>query len=347
MTAQSGTILSASGIPSAEHPADGVYLARWEAGRPGHAEICGMLAAPAATFLAAHPNGRHLYVTRELDDGAVGTLERRDDGTLQEIAWVETGGAGPCHLAIDRRAHYLMATNYGSGSLSVHPIEPSGRVGRYCASASFTGRGAQPGRQDGPHPHMAAQDPSGRWIISSDLGTDEVRVLRLNPPRSQLAVHSSVRLPPGSGPRHFAFGPSGHLYVTGELSSRLHILSFDSHAGQLQHLGSASATAARPTGLNHPADIAASASGERCYVANRGADCVTVFTAAAGEVSAVTDIASSGTSPRHLALTGGLLHVANHGSGSIAIFLLDRASGLPNQIAAITSIPRPACVLAA
>jgi 6-phosphogluconolactonase len=337
----------ASGFPSAQNPGDGVYLARWEAARPGHAEICGMLATPAATFLAAHPNGRHLYVTSELDEGAIGTLERRGDGTLRELAWVGTGSAGPCHLAIDRAARHLMATNYGSGSLSVYPIEPSGRLGRSCAKASFAGHGPQPDRQEGPHPHMAAQDPSGRWIISSDLGTDEVRVLQLAPPDGQLTVWSSVRLPPGSGPRHFAFSPGSHLYVTAELSSRLHVLSFDAHAGRLEHLGSVPATA-QPAPLNYPADIAASGQARHCYVANRGADCVTVFTTVAGEVSAVADVASGGASPRHLALTGsGLLHVANHGSGSVAIFLLDRVSGLPHQIAAITSIPRPACVLAA
>jgi 6-phosphogluconolactonase len=346
--ARSGTVLVASGTPSAEHPGDGVYLARWDAARPGHTEICSMLPAPAATFLAAHPNGRHLYVTSELNDGAVGTLELRDDGTLHELAWVDTGGAGPCQLAIDRQARHLTATNYGSGSLSLHPIEPGGRLGRSCAQAHFTGRGPQQDRQDGSHPHMTAQDPSGRWIISSDLGTDELRVLRLDPRDRRLLVHSAEQLPPGSGPRHFAFGSGGHLYVTAELSSRLHIMSFDARAGQLRHLGSVPATAAQPASLNHPADIAAGPSARHCYVANRGADCVTVFTATAGDVSAVGDVASGGTSPRHLALTGsGLLHVANHGSGSIAIFLLDRANGLPHPIAAITSIPRPACVLAA
>jgi 6-phosphogluconolactonase len=346
--ARSGTVLVASGVPSAKHPGDGIYLARWEAGRPGRAEICSMLAVPAPTFLAAHPDGQHLYVTSELDDGAVGTLERRDDGTLHELAWVGTAGAGPCHLAIDRQARHLTATNYGSGSISLHPIEPGGRLGRPCAQARFTGRGPQQDRQDGPHPHMAAQDPSGRWIISSDLGTDELRVLRLDSPGCRLSVHSAVQLRPGSGPRHFAFSASGHLYATAELSSRLHVLSFDADAGQLQHLGSVPATAAQPACLNYPADIAASTSARHCYVANRGADCITVFTANAGEVSAVADVASGGASPRHLALTSsGLLHVANHSSGTVAIFLTDRANGLPHQIAAITSIPRPACVLAA
>ena len=346
--ARSGAALVGSGIPSAEHQGNGVYLVRWVAGQRGHAEICSTLASPAATFLAAHPDGRHLYLTRELDDGAVGALERRDDGTLRELGWVGTGGAGPCHLAIDRPARHLMVTNYASGSLSLHPIEPGGRLGPYCALANFAGSGPQRGRQDGPHPHMAAQDPSGHWIISSDLGTDELRVLRLDSHSSRLEVHASARLPPGSGPRHFAFSQSGHLYVTAELSSRLHILSFDARAGQLRLLGSARATAAEPARLNQPADILASASARHCYVANRGADCVTVFTTSASEVSAVADVASGGASPRHLSLAGrDLLHVANHGSGSVAVFLLDHASGLPDQIAAITSIPRPACVLAA
>jgi len=346
--ARSGTALVASGIPSAEHGGDGVYLMRWEAGQPGHAEICSTLASPAATFLAAHPYGRHLYLTRELDDGAVGALERRDDGTLREISWVSTGGAGPCHLAIDRPARHLMATNYASGSLSVHPIEPDGGLGPSCAFARFAGCGPQRDRQEGPHPHMAAQDPSGRWIISTDLGTDELRVLRLDPGSGGLQVHASVRLPPGSGPRHFAFGPGGHLYVTAELSSRLHMLGFDARAGQLRHLGAAPATATGPLRLNHPAGIVVRESAGYCYVANRGADCVTVFATSAGEVSAIADVASGGTVPRHLALADrDLLHVANHGSGSVAVFLLDQANGLPHQIADLTGVPRPACVLAA
>jgi 6-phosphogluconolactonase len=346
--ARSGAVLVASGFPSAEHGDDGVYLMHWELGRHAQAEVRSMFAAPAATYLAAHPDGRHLYLTRELDDGAVGTLERRDDGTLREIGWVSTGGAGPCHLAVDRQARNLIAANYASGSLSVHPIDSGGRLGPACALARFTGHGPQQDRQESSHPHMTAQDPSGRWIVSTDLGTDELRVLRLDPGRGRLRVHASVRLPPGSGPRHFAFDPGGYLYVTAELTSQLHLLALDARAGLLQHLGAAPATATRPLHLNHPADVVVSESTGYGYVANRGADCVTVFAVGGGGVSAIADVASGGTVPRHLALADrDLLHVANHGSGSVAIFLLEQANGLLHQIAQLTGVPQPACVLAA
>ncbi len=73
----------------------------------------------------------HLYAAGEESDGQVWALRLAPGGRgLGVLGSATTGGAHPCHLAVDRSGRVLLTANYTSGSVAVH------RLRRTAGSAS-------------------------------------------------------------------------------------------------------------------------------------------------------------------------------------------------------------------
>jgi 6-phosphogluconolactonase len=103
-----------------------------------------VLAAKAKnpSFIEIHPNGKFLYAVSE--DGGAGSVSAyaidTDKGDLKFLNERPSGGAGPCHVSIDHAGKNLLVANYGSGSASVIPIKPDGRLGEGTATAQINFR---------------------------------------------------------------------------------------------------------------------------------------------------------------------------------------------------------------
>jgi 6-phosphogluconolactonase (cycloisomerase 2 family) len=69
---------------------------------------------------------------------------------------------------------------------------------------TLTSRGPNP-RQTAPHPHSVFPDPSGKFLLSADLGADLIRIFKINQGTGTLTECPSGRASPGDGPRHGAF----------------------------------------------------------------------------------------------------------------------------------------------
>ena len=96
---------------------------------------------------------------------------------------------------------------------------------------------------------------------------------------------------------------------------------------------------------NYPSEIAISEDGQFLYVANRGLDLVTALAVSGPDVRPVSDVPTGGAWPRHLAVFGGHLYVANERSHDVTHFVLD--AGIPEQAGDVVAIPSPACILPA
>lgn len=119
-------------------------------------------------------------------------------------------------------------------------------------------------------------DPSGRWAVSVDLGTDSVRVCTLRD--GALAVHRESALRPGSGPRHLAFHPDGtHAYVVNELTPSVTVCRWDASDGALKPLGEVPVLPAVPAGDAYPSGIVVAPDGRFLWTATRGEDVLSVF----------------------------------------------------------------------
>ncbi|QDY75526.1 lactonase family protein [Streptomyces qinzhouensis] len=305
------------------------------------------LADPSYLALGPAAGGPVLYAVSETAEGAVAAFDVRGaaPGPLGER--VPVRGAGPTHLAV--ADGHLLTANYGSGSVSVLPVDDDGRPGAVSGVRRLEGSGPDPDRQRGPHAHQIVPDPSGRWVLGVDLGSDSVCVYALDRAAGELVAHGETALRPGNGPRHLAFHPAGtHAYVLNELVPTVTVCRWDAEAGVLEAVGEVSVLPAGTEGRSYPSEIVVAPGGDRLWVANRGHDSISVLDLAPdGEgVRLVTTVPCGGHWPRDLALdpTGRRLYAANERSGDVTWFDIDPETGVPRRAGSLNA-PAASCIV--
>jgi 6-phosphogluconolactonase len=289
---------------------------------------------PSPSFLLAH--GDMLYAVGEASD-RVEAFRRGPGGSLQWAGGQPSGGSGPCHLHVVDGL--LLTSHYGDGVVAVHPLADDGSIGEAVQLLAASGSGPRP-QQDGPHAHSTLH-VGGGIVLSADLGTDAVHVHALRDGR--LDRVGAVSLPPGTGPRHMALLASGRVLLVGELDGTLHALE---GAGASWRVAGSTACAAEPDARDSAAEVQVSADGRRAYVGLRGSDRIAVV--GIGDDGALAPLAAfdgGGETPRHHVLVDDRLHVANQGSGTVASFRLDPATGLPTAGPAVIAVPSPTYLL--
>ncbi|MFD0163151.1 lactonase family protein [Streptomyces decoyicus] len=304
-------------------------------------------AVPNPSYLAPSPDGRYLYAVSETPDGAAAAFALTRRGPELLAPAVPVDGADPTHLTLaDGR---LVTANYSSGSLSTLPVRADGTLAGPATVLAHQGSGPRSDRQEGPHAHAVLPDPSGRWLLSVDLGTDSVRSCALAT-EGPLAVHAETRLRPGSGPRHLAFHPDGdRAYVINELDPTVTVCRWDPGHGALTPLGEtrllpdeARAVAAD----TFPSELVVSLDGRFAWAANRGHDSLSVLSLDGGTATLVTTVPCGGHWPRDLALhpDGRHLYAANERSGDVTWFTIDPATGIPARGGSVEA-PAASCVV--
>ncbi|MEV1289918.1 lactonase family protein [Micromonospora sp. NPDC049679] len=313
----------------------------------GRLDLLGLAACtPSPSFLVRHPTLPVLYAVNEIEDGAVGAWTVTGEGELIPLGSRPTGGSHPCHVTVSPDGRHVISTNYGSGSLATHPIDDTGALGECSDLLAHEGHGVDPERQERPHPHMISPDPSGGSLLAVDLGTDSVYRYDLDGTAGRLVPYGArMWHRPGAGPRHLARHPDGaHCYLVGELDATLTWCEID-EAGVLHERGSIPASAR--AGHVQPSEVAVRADGRFLYVANRGPDTIAVFALDAGAPRYVGEVESGGRWPRHFALVGGHLYVANERSHSVGVFRIDDERGMPTALGAPVDTPSPTCIMPA
>ncbi|WP_432108093.1 lactonase family protein [Streptomyces sp. AA1529] len=322
------------------------------------------------SFLALAPAGGLLYAVSETDPGAVAALRLDGRGPagspgagrssagafpvlLKPPAPVD--GAGPTHLAAT--ADSLCTANYTSGSVSLLPLRADGAPGAPARTHRHHGRGPVRERQQGPHAHGVTPDPSGRWLLCTDLGTDSVWIYDLRDAGAGLRPHREVPLRPGTGPRHLSFGPahSGRgraaarrAYVVNELDSSVVTCGWDPAGGALEPLGETRLVPPeRAAAPNHPSALALAPDGRFAWAANRGEDSITVLDLTSSTLpERVATVPCGGCWPRDLAVhpAGRWLYAANERSGDVTWFGIDPATGIPRPAGSLP-VPSASCVV--
>ena len=156
------------------------------------------------------------YLTRYGIDPA--TLAISDPQT------VTSHGSGPAYLSVDRSGAYLLSANYGAGNVAAYQIKSNGTFGASTANIQHAGSSVNPSRQSAAHPHSIVASPDNRYVFVPDLGLDQIKVYSFDAALGTLTPkqHLDIETPPGSGPRHLTFHPSGqYAYCTLEMSSQL------------------------------------------------------------------------------------------------------------------------------
>ncbi|HEX5540587.1 MAG TPA: beta-propeller fold lactonase family protein, partial [Micromonospora sp.] len=191
---------------------------------------------------------------------------------------------------------------------------------------------------------MVSPGPDG-VLLAVDLGVDSIYRYDVAPTGQLLPRGPRLRTRPGSGPRHLARHPDGRrCYVVGELDAT--VLAYDLEAGGGLNERWRGAASARQ-GHVQPSELGVSADGRFLYVANRGVNTIALFAlnddAAAPRY--VTEVDTQGDWPRHFALVGQHLYVANERSHSVTVFDIDPATGVPDPIGQPVYAASPTCIV--
>ncbi|MET8280992.1 lactonase family protein [Micromonospora sp. NPDC005174] len=299
---------------------------------------------PSPSFLVRHPTQPVLYAVNELTDGQVSAWRVGADGALDALGSFSTGGAEPCHLAVLSDGGHLVAANYGSGSVAVFPLDAQGAPGERTDLVVHEGHGADPERQDRAHAHMVNPDRGGGPLLAVDLGTDSVYRYDLDTASGRLVPRGPrMRTVPGTGPRHLARHPDGQrCYLVGELDASVTAYGL-SDDGALHQRGRVDASGR--TGHVQPSEVAVDEDGRFLYVANRGVGTIAVFDLAGELPALVSEVDTGGEWPRHFALIGEHLYVADERADMVRVFRRDASTGTPTPVGEPVPVASPTCVL--
>ena len=324
----------------------GIYLF-WQ-GRPGVLTPAGAVAMAAPSWLCWHPRLPVLYAADE-QEGTVSALALGPDGSsgqdvLRVVDRLPSGGREPCHLAVCGKGEYLACANYGSGSVSIFRLDPVGRLVERTWLAEHHGSSRDSERQDRAHPHMVVPTADGSRVSVVDLGTDEVRSYQLSA-QGELGPLATSTVPPGSGPRQLVRVPgSRRVFVVAELTSALNVAD-EAEDGGIVVAGTLAATPAsgrEGSPRNFPSQAALSIDHRLLYLSNRGADTIAVF--ATDDLRRTGEYPSGGQWPRHFALDGPYLYVANQLDDTLALLEIDPLTGALS-ISSTYTVGSPACVV--
>lgn len=310
------------------------------------------------SFLAVDPSLRYLYAVNEMGNydgektgGVSAFAVDRDTGRLTFLNEVASRGTDPCHLSLDKTGKYVMVANYSSGSVAVFPVLKVGRLGPATASDQHQGSSVNHERQEGPHAHSISVTPDNRFVLSADLGLDELFVYRFD------AIHGTLspanppfaKIHPGSGPRHLAISPNEKfVYVISEMGSLLTVFSYDAAHGTLHALQEISTLPQDFKGDNNDAEVVVHPSGKFLYSSNRGHDSIAVFPIdrRKGTLTPIEHVSTQGKTPRNFAIdpTGKYLFAANQDTNKIVVFRIDAKTGRLSPTGETVEVPSPVCV---
>ena len=320
--------------------------------------------------LALNQSGTRLYSANETQtyegrgSGSVSAYEiERPSGRLKLMNTVASEGAGPCHLSLHQSGKWVFVANYHGGTSAVLPVRGNGELGAAVDVKQHEGQlgprratSAPPGSfawsgHDRTHSHMILPDPSGRFVLAADLGLDRILVWRFDAATGKLTPNDppSVAVPPGDGPRHFAFHPNGKLlYSLQEEGSTLVTFDYDGATGRLNAKQTISSLPPGFAGSNFTSEVAVSSDARFVYAANRLHDTIAWFSIAAdGTLRYAGEEPTRGNYPRFFTLdpTGAWVYCCNQRADAIVTMRVNRKTGALTHTGQYTPVGTPSHIV--
>lgn len=313
-------------------------------------ELAAEVASPS--FVCPSPDGTTLYAVGETSDKAAkdgGPVYayriNKQTGKLSLLNRLTSGGSGPCHVAVDAKGEFLVVSNYGGGSTALFKLAKDGKLQERTAFIQHKGSGPNESRQKEPHAHCGAFDPTGNYVLTADLGLDQVLVRKLDRATGELTEQEPIKLPPGSGPRHFDISQDGgRMVVCGELDSTINLVTLDL-PGNKSKVTQSLSTLPAPTKGNSTAECRLHPSGLFAYVSNRGHNSIAAFAFDAGKLVALGHATAGIKVPRNFNLdpAGNFMLVANQDGDDVGVFKVT-LDAVPTPTGVTVKTAAPVCV---
>lgn len=307
------------------------------------------------SFLAVTKDGKYLYAVNEVSRDKAGFVASyafdRSAGTLTFLNKQSSGSENPCHVSVTKDGKWVATANYTGGSLAVFPVKNDGSLEPYAQHIVHSGKGLNPQRQEKPHVHSVFFSPDEKYLLSPDLGLDQVSIYQFDPHAKEPLTPAATPFaatPAGTGPRHLVFSPGGkYLYVLEEMGGAVDV--FDYKNGEVHFLQRVLTHPSDYTGQPGSADIHISPDGKFLYASNRGDEnniAIFAVSPVTGMLANVGYQSTLGTGPRNFMIdpSGNFLLVANQKTNNIVIFRRNKFSGMLDATGKQIEIPSPVCL---
>lgn len=299
------------------------------------------------TYFVLSENGDDIYTLTENgrnEDPGVAHY-RKDGESFQLISRVSVLPNNGCYLSLDENRNVLYLADYHNGKLAVIKINPDGTM-TVTDIVTHTGQGPHE-NQDKAHAHYIKPTVDGAYVLSCDLGTDEVHTYQLTS-EFQLKEVSVYQAQPGTGPRHLVQHPTlPVVYLLGELSYTVDVLAYNQ--GQLTFIDRIMTIPADFKGFNSSAAIRLSADGKFLYVSNRGCNQLSVLAVATdGQSLAVCQqIPSGGDFPRDFNFNHSedFIIVGHQNESNVTLFKRQPQTGRLTEVQRHFAVPEIVCVV--
>lgn len=323
---------------------EGIYrfTLDYEQERLKNVQVAAKIGSP--TYLSILDN-RLYAVVQNGEQGGVAAFElTKETGALRYLNRKLADGAPPCHVSTYK--DYVLSANYHKGTVNLYKKNASGSIQREVSVAEHEGNGPHE-RQEKSHVHYAGHTPDGKYVISVDLGTDEVITYEII--KDTLKRVATFNTKAGSGPRHIAFHPKGKTaYLITELSSEIVVLAYDQETGTFTEKQTIKAIPEDFTETNDASAIHISPDGKFLYTGNRGHNSIAVFSIDENthQLSFIEHTSTEGDWPRDFSLdpTGKYMVVANQHSHELALFKRDVETGILTFTGSKVTVPEGVCV---
>lgn len=336
-----------------------IFLCRLDYATNRIAVIDSFSGSRGSSYLALSSDHRFLYaIDKRLWDTVSGeqmvSSFRVDPESfrLEYLNSQSSGGVGPNHISCSSDGGYIFTSNYWSGSVAVLPIAEDGKILPASDLETYSGSGPHPERQTSPHAHQVMLDPTGKFLLSPDLGTDRVMIFRFDKSTGTLEPNPRrpyFRLAPGAGPRHLDFHPGGrYFYVVNELNGTLTACRFEKDTGEITELNTLSTLPGDYSGENASAAVRVHPNGNFVYASNRGEiSSIAVFRILDDGSIERIQVLEQVPYPRDFNIdpSGKILLVAGEQADRIELYFIDDRTGRLSPSGEGINIPAPGNIL--
>jgi len=312
----------------------GIYLFNFDTATGKAIELSHTDSAINPSFLTVTKDKQFVYSVQETEIGKLNTYIIQNN-QLKLLQQKNTKGANPCYVALSPDQRTLFVANYSGGSIASFHRFADGTISNAQQFIEHKGSSVNTARQEKAHVHGTFFSPQGNYLLTPDLGMDQVTIYPFNSssnPPLAITAAKIIKSKPGSGPRHLAFSKNGrYLYIIEELTGTISVYNFTK--GNATLMQTVLTHAIDFKGAPGSADIHLSPDGLFLYASNRGSEnnIVKFSVLPSGKLAdkQPSYYSTQGIGPRNFTISGDgkWLLVGNQNSGNIVVFKRNLSNG--------------------
>jgi 6-phosphogluconolactonase len=330
----------------------GIYVFNFDTATGKAIELSHTDSCMNPSFLTISKDKQFVYAVNESSQGMVSSFALKNN-QLVPLQKKSTNGADPCYITLSPDEHSIFVANYSGGSITQFHRFADGLISNAQQFIQHEGKSVNPARQEKAHVHGTFFSPNGNYLLTPDLGMDQVNIYPYSSNTSlplDISKSKTIISTPGAGPRHIAFSKNGRfIYVMEELTGSISVYNF--LKGQASFIQTVFTHDKTYKGKPGSADIHLSPDGLFLYASNRGDENniakFSILSNGKLDEQHMALYSTQGIKPRNFTISedGNWLLVANQDSDNIVVFRRNKTNGNLINTGNTIKVSMPVCLV--